>query len=287
MDQKIMEQAEAARIAGNREYFLRLVKHAEQLRQDEIQAEHARRVNEALKAWPVGSVILGSTVTKHENGCGTESGWINVYLSNGKHYTPAEIGTKLRERKDSARVSDAYNKIRFVSSGRVKLPGEYEEAIDDLITYMGLDRLTKISDCDCWDYPEAYTYARDEAVKDGYTDEEAEEKGREASDDARDQDIKEYKGKLLASISHVLHYADLVLTEGKGSRYFIEPGASWTVSADKMAEVITGYGMFEYKSGRDLKDSGPYGTYCEAVIQHLHWLKHGPEIYGDRGYGIN
>ena len=118
----------------------------------------------------------------------------------------------------------------------------------------------------------------------GYTDEEAEEKGHEAEGEAQDDDYKEYKGKVLRCLNYVLHYGDIELIEGKKGKYYLAPLTSWEHSAEKVAEVITGYGTFEYPSGKSLKDTGPYSTYSKAVIQHLHWLKHGPEIYGDGSY---
>ncbi|MFH1247934.1 MAG: hypothetical protein V1490_02130, partial [Candidatus Omnitrophota bacterium] len=131
---------------------------------------------------------------------------------------------------------------------------------------------------------DVFDYAQKQAIEEGYTDQEAEEKGNAARDEAARDDLKEYRGKMVQMINYLLKYADLELEESKNYKFFLVPLTSWQHSADKMAKVISGYGTFEYNSGKELKEVGPYKTYAEAIISHLHWLKHGPEIYGDRGY---
>ncbi len=133
------------------------------------------------------------------------------------------------------------------------------------------------------DYPgETYSYAMKQAIEDGYTDDEAEEKAQEAEQEEQDDEFKKYMEAILRTINYLLHFHDIEL-ETKNKRYYLTV-KSWEEVSGRVAATITGYGMFEFNSGKELKDGLPCRTYCEATIQHLHWLKHYPEVYGDTSY---
>ena len=68
----LLEQAEEARIAGDRDKFLKLKTKAEQEKQKEVLARHNADLERVSKEFPAGSYIpeLNTTVTEIKNGCG-------------------------------------------------------------------------------------------------------------------------------------------------------------------------------------------------------------------------
>jgi hypothetical protein len=285
----LLEQAEEARQAGDRPRFQELTRQAEKERYDALQARHAAEVERVKKEFPIGEIVpvINNRVTDIKDGCGTQRGWINIYFGGEKGYTPQEVRAKIAKSKEEKRVTAKYAALKF--SDRAKKGvciGEYNEALDDLKTAMCLDRVYSLQEADeqFFDYDSgAYSYAYDQAIADGFKDEEAEEKAQEAADEERDEEYRKYKNRFVSCLEYVLRYADLELIEDK-HKWYIRPATSWKHSAAKMAEVITGYGTFEFNSALELKEGLPAKTYAEAVIVHIHWLKHGPEVYGDRSY---
>jgi hypothetical protein len=284
------EEMEAAREAGKRELFLKMQAANEAARYADVRARHAERVKRAKEDYPVASYIEGlGRVEKITEGCGTQRGWVLVHFAGAeKGIEPRDIRAVIAARIAEKRVREAYDAIKYpkTAHGGVTLPGTYDEAIDQLLTRLELKNIWGLQE---WDennidsFSESYNYAYKEAIKDGYTDAEAEEKGQEAEGEARSDEYKKYKDALEEVINRALSYAGIeLLPAEKNGTYRIAPVETWKEAADKMAEVITGYGTFQYNSGKELKDGGPYATYAEAVLAHLHWLKHGPEIYGDR-----
>ena len=285
----LLEQAEEARQAGDRPRFQELTRQAEKERYNALQARHAAELERIKKEFPIGEIVpvINNRVTDIKDGCGTQRGWINIYFGGEKGYTPHEIRAKIAKVKEERRVTTKFAALKF--SDRAKKGvciGEYDEALDDLKTAMCLDRVYGLQeadelyfDCDSG----AYSYAYDEAIADGFTDEEAEEKGREAEDEERGEEYRKHKDRFVSCLNYVLRFADLELEEDK-YKWYIRPQTSWKHSAAKMAEVITGYGTFEFNSALALKEGLPADTYAEAVIVHIHWLKYGPEIYGGRSY---
>jgi hypothetical protein len=282
--QALTAKAEESRLAGNREDCLSLKKQVEQLQYEQVQEQHQHNLTEAKKIYNIGVNIPGlGTVTEIKDGCGIKSGWINVYFGD-KNFTPIEISRKLLKIKAEDQVNNSFRSLKF-SDKKALYIGEYDETLDALLIYMGLDKIWTLeqwdnNNIDC--FSESYSYAKEQAITDGYTDEEAEEKARESEDIERNTEYNKYKQNVLEAINYLLNYAELELIEKK-NKYYIS-AKSWKESAGKMAEIITGYGTFEYKSGKELKDGLPAKTYCEAVIKHLHWLKHAPEVYGAKNY---
>ena len=282
-------KAEEARQRGDRKEFLRLTQLAEDQRYNELQANHKKQVEAAKKEFPVGMYIpeLRTSVEAITDGCGTQSGWIAFKLS-GREKTMDlnDIKREISKAKRSASITEYFLGLKCPKTGQMYI-GQYDEILDSLKTYMEMDKIWTLEECQDNNLDGGYDtfdYVRKQAIEEGYTDQEAEDKGNKARDKAADEDFQEYRGKYIQMINYLLKYADLELEEDKKSKFYLVPLTSWLHSADKMAEVISGYGTFEYASGKELKDVGPYKTYSQAVIDHLHWLKHGPEIYGDRSY---
>lgn len=284
----LSERAEEARLSGNRELCLKLKAQEEAEEQKALQDRHKKEVETVKRDFPIGTYIKSiGTIEAITDGCGTQRGWISIkMMGSDRTYTPQELRQKINKAQKHIRIAEYFGKLKCPASGRVYI-GDYEEAFGKLIAYMEMDRIWTMEE---WDdnnvdsFWEIGDYARKKAIDEGYTDEEAETRGQDAEDEARNEAYTEYKDKVIESINCLLHYADLELEEGKNGKYYIKPLKNWIESANKMAEVITGYGTFEYRSGKELKEVGPYKTYSKAVIEHLHWLKHGPEIYGGRGY---
>lgn len=289
MTKTLLEQAEEARSEGNRARFLELTKQAEKEQYDALQKRHAAEVEKIKKEFPIGEIVpvINNRVTDIKDGCGTQRGWIEIYFGD-KRFKPQELRKRIRERKEAQRVTAKYSALKF--SDRAKKGvciGQYNEALDDLKTSMTLERIYGLQEAEeemTFNDSGAYKYAYDEAIGEGYTDEEAEEKGQATADEERDEEYRKYKGRFVSCLEYVLQYADLLLEEDKKQNWYLRPATSWEHSAAKMAEVISGHGMFEFKSALELKEGLPAKTYAEAVIVHLHWLKHGPEIYGNRSY---
>jgi hypothetical protein len=102
----LRQQMEDARQAGKRELFLKLKAQEADEQQKEVQARHRAQVEAAKKDFPIGSVVMGRTVEKIEDGCGTERGWVSISLAGEtKKYTPAELRQELYKRKEHARVN--------------------------------------------------------------------------------------------------------------------------------------------------------------------------------------
>ena len=286
----LAERMEAARVAGKRDEFLRLKAKMETTRESGVQKQHAEHVERIKKAFPLGSSLGGRTITGYEDICGSMRGWVQIVTSDGGK-TDSNDAYRIRAKAYADSQADAFmSRVRRPRSGRVKI-GEYSEALDALVRAM---RLEHVWTCEQWQHnnigswDEEYSHIQNEAIADGFTDEEAEEKRIEAQHAAQSDAFDEYVKKLKRAVNYVLGFSGLELEEVKGV-YYIAPVdgtsiAAWHAAADKMAEVITGYGAFEYRDGQELKDAGPYKTYSDAILQHLHWLRHGPAVYGGGGY---
>jgi hypothetical protein len=279
-----MDKLEQLRQAGDRAGYLKEKARLEKEQFDQLQARHLKEVEAVKKEFPLGAVVPGiGCVTAIKDGCGTVRGWVQINIGD-RQYTPQDLRRRVFEIKDSKRVRDYFNKLKFKSSGRVYL-GQYDDILEDLITQMDL-KIWGPDECfenNIDSFSDSFSYARDEAIKDGYTDEQADQKGQEAEDQARDEDANEYRGKVMECLNYLFSFCDCELTEKKG-KYYLAPLTTWAAAADKMAELISGYGTFEYRSGKDLKNTLPAKTYSEAVISHIHWLKEGPKVYGGRAY---
>lgn len=153
-----------------------------------------------------------------------------------------------------------------------------------LIRAMCLDlQTTQEAEYSIMDYSgDTYSYVLKEAKEEGYTDEEAEEKAMLAEDQERSEEFEKYKDSLLNTTRYLLNFHDIEL-EVKTKRYYLT-SKSWKETAEKVKETINGMGPFYYESVKEFKEVGPYKNYCEAAIQHLHWVKYYPEVYGCTSY---
>lgn len=286
---ELKELAEKERCAGNRQKFLDIQKQIDIQKEERVLASHLAYLESTKKDFPVGFYIpeLHAKVIEIKDGCGTQRGWIYIYLSGygDKHFTPSELRKKISKAQEGREANDYFDKLKFSDTKQSLYIGkENLDTLDMLIRVMSLDiPTTQEVEESLLDYPsEVYDYTFKQAKEDGYTDEEAEEKAREAESEERDDEFKKYMQDIIRTINYLLNFHGIELEVIK-KRYYIT-SKSWKETANKVASTITGYGMFEYNSGKELKEGLPCRTYCEAAIQHLHWLKYYPEVYGETSY---
>jgi len=283
--QELEVQAESFRQSDQREKFLEVRKQIENKKYEAVLANHQQRLDAASKEFPVGKYIpeIRATVKEIKHGCGTQRGWISIYLSGQESGMDiSDLRRKIRLANEERAARAYFDGLKFSDRKHSLYIGPaYEETLSFLIKRMDLD-LPVWNDLDYFDTGEIYRHAIDKAVEDGYSDEKAEEKAKQAEDDFRDEEYKKWKSAIESTLNYLLGFHHLELLTIK-KKYYIK-AQSWHKAADEVASTISGYGTFEYKNGQELKDTGPYKSFCEAIMQHLHWMKYYPEIYGDTGY---
>lgn len=113
---------------------------------------------------------------------------------------------------------------------------------------------------------------------DGIEDETERE---EAIDNARDDGYSQWKKGLLEISEDLLGFHEMALKPLNGYEFQVV-AKSWRKAAECVIGTINAYGMFWYDDPEDLRDVGPYQTFQEAVLEHLHWIKKYPKVYGTR-----
>ena len=286
---QLEELAEKERCVGNRQKFLEIQKQIEIKEQEEVLARHKLQLEIATKDFPVDFYIpeLHARVKEIKDGCGTQKGWVEIYLSGfEKALSPNDIRRKIQDSKNEKTAREYIDKLNFSDRAKALRIGDaYQDTIDMLIEVMSLDLPSgEEVDEQMMDYTcETYGYVLKQAKEEGYTDKQAEEKAMEGEDKERAEEFSKYQNAIMRTLNYLLNFHDLEL-EKIGKHYYLIAQKSWKEVANKVAATITGYGMFEYNNGKELRDVGPYKNYCEATIQHLHWLKYYPEVYGETGY---
>jgi hypothetical protein len=148
------------------------------------------------------------------------------------------------------------------------------------------DTITMIENPDLWHA------GYQEAIREGKSEEEAEEQGQKWEWAEQEEIFRNYKNAVEGIADKMFGDHDLVLVEKKvrpkGAKkdvtysiYKIAPETTWDNAAMKIIDTINGVGMFEFSNLKEFKSSGPYSSSRDAVLQHLHWMKRRPEVYGD------
>ncbi len=141
--QELQELAEKERCAGHRQKFLEIQKKIEIKEQEEVLAKHKLQLANAMKDFPVGFSIpeLHTSVKEIKDGCGTKTGWVDIYLHNHeKPYKHWELRKKIREAKETKEASDYFDKLKFSDAKKSLYIGkENLDTLDMLIRVMGLD----------------------------------------------------------------------------------------------------------------------------------------------------
>ena len=158
-------------------------------------------------------------------------------------------------------------------------------SIDTLCKLLGVttldDYADRLNDCD-WG---CYVHIRDEALAVGFSDEEADEKARDAEDAERGHAWIKYRDAVVYVANKLFGEHGLTLVEkrrpkGETYEWNVVPLLSWRDAADLIRRTINGVGIFEFTSTREFLASGPY-TPKQAVMQHLHWIKRWSDVYGE------
>jgi hypothetical protein len=156
--------------------------------------------------------------------------------------------------------------------------------IDQLAKLFGLPDWDEVDERNV-DYRfEAGSYAEREAREDGATEEEAEEAGLKAEQEAQDEVYRNWHSGVEAAAEDLFNAHGLALI-GRGKaepwyyEYKIAPERSWKDAAGKIMDTINGVGYFYFNSLREFLDSGPY-TARQAVLEHLGYISDYPEVYG-------
>jgi len=130
---------------------------------------------------------------------------------------------------------------------------------------------------------EVYRAVYEEAIKEGYTDDEAIKIAEEEEGEALDELFNKWCNGIEYAIRTLLEYHFLTLkTIKECEKYKIVPmkGKTWKDAAEEITETINGHGLFYYPSVIDFLRAGPYKSYKEAVLSHIPWIYWYPKVYG-------
>lgn len=140
-------------------------------------------------------------------------------------------------------------------------------------------------------YSDAYNYKHKEAFDEGMSDDDAEAVAIKYAEEVEAAEVNDAYRKYRHAVEHAAeklfdqHALELVPVKPKQKdaepwEFTVEPVKSWEDAAAKLIDTINGVGYFEFASVKDFLESGPY-TARQAVLQHLHWIKDRPAVYGD------
>lgn len=134
---------------------------------------------------------------------------------------------------------------------------------------------------------EARSYAEKEARSGGASEEDAEQAGYKAEETVQNEVYGQWHNAVESTAEKLLDEHGLKLVPKKPSKgakrpyeYTISPETSWNDAASKIRETINGVGYFHFDSTKEFLDSGPW-TAREGVLEHLHWIKRWPDVYGE------
>jgi hypothetical protein len=283
-------QAETARQAGKRDVFLKLKEKIRDIQEQEVQDSHNAYFKRISEEFPVGMYIkaINATVKELKHGCGTQRGWIEIYISNhGKALSPHDLRKKIQVAENCKKANIQFDKLKFSDRSKSIFLGKKNfDTLDMLIRVMSLD-IDTIEDFEenGWDYlSEIRSNAIKQAVENGHSDEVAELKGDEAEQEEMHDNSEKYLSAVIRTLNYLLNFHHVELDVLDKGYYLTFKGLSWKQTAQQVAETISGHGMFYYEDAQALKDVGPYKTFCEAALTHLHWFKHYPSVYGNTNY---
>ena len=173
--------------------------------------------------------------------------------------------------------------FRGLGSFGARKPSEHQEVytLEELAKWLKLPDYFDVVEHNQAFLDDYYRAAYEEALNDGDSEEEAEEAAMEAQQKAEEEEIYwKYRNGVTEAAEAVLEPHHLELEDlGKG-QYKVVPEETWKDAAAALVQTINGVGMFYYEDAKELKDVGPYKSYKQAVLSHLHWATYYPEVYG-------
>lgn len=278
--------AERERNAGHRDKFLDIKKRIKIQEQEELLQRHLKQYEQACQEFKIGLYIpeLHASIKEIKHGCGTQRGWIDIYLSGSDNgISVHELRRRILQIQRERAAREYFDHLKFNDSHKLCIGKTYPKTLDMLIKAMDLDipDSEEIEEYSIGYPSEIYDYILKQAKENGYTDEQSEEHAQAALDKEQEDNFKEYTDSVLRTVNYLLNFHGIELISQRRRYYLI---AGWHEAANAVARTITGYGMFNFNSGKELKEGMPCRTYCEATIQHLHWLHYYPEVYGETHY---
>ena len=155
--------------------------------------------------------------------------------------------------------------------------------IDAFAKFLGVPTVEDIWELNTEWLGDAYAAGMEDARSEDLSEEEAEERALEWEQNAGDELFSRYVGALEAAAEAILGPQNLAAeAKPKKGIYKIVPSGTWREAASALVQTINGVGMFYYTDAKELKDAGPYKSYKQAVLSHLHWATRYPEVYGTR-----
>ncbi len=120
-----------------------------------------------------------------------------------------------------------------------------------------------------------------EAIDEGCSDEEAEEKAMAAEDAELAELVRKYESDLVSIFENEAANLKLEISalKTKPGVYAITPKDSWAKSAQAVRSIVHGIAGWWFPSFREFLDSGPY-TPRQAVDAHLGYLGEQWKLYG-------
>lgn len=155
----------------------------------------------------------------------------------------------------------------------------YEE-IAKFLDVQGIEELNEQN----WEYfSDIRNQVEKEAINDGYSQEEAEQKGYDAEEKVSERMYKGWKSSLEETMEYLLEHHNLSFEIIKKNKY--ETGikiisSDWQASARKILDTINGVGMFYADTLKEFYETTSVRSYKELVLSHLHWILSYPEVYG-------
>lgn len=136
---------------------------------------------------------------------------------------------------------------------------------------------------------DAQMAGREEALKDGATEADAEQAGYKAEEAAEAELYHNWHGAIERAAEELFGAHHLYLMpRRKGERYpfeyYLRPirnatKKTWEDAAEAIRRTISGVGTFEFANLQEFLSSGPW-TARQAVEKHLHWIAYYPDVYG-------
>ena len=191
-------------------------------------------------------------------------------------------------------VGEARTKIKLTAKRSAKAKAAHlrmakdSTTIDEIADMFGLPTWEKLDEMNLDYYADQRSFAEDYARKKGASEEDAEQEGYKAEEEAQTELFNKWHDAVMHAAEKLFGEHGLELqgkrVKGKSvSRPFelkIVPKKSWSDAANKLRETINGVGYFHFNTLKEFLDSGPY-TARDAALRHLGWIKDYPAVYGD------
>lgn len=158
--------------------------------------------------------------------------------------------------------------------------------VDEIAKLFGIDEYSDLSERNTDYIGESGYEAREYALSEGASEEEADEADMKAQEGAEAELFHQWHDGVFGAAEQLFgkHGLTLVPAGKKGESYPYEykvaPEESWDKALVAIIKTINGVGDFRFGSLREFLDSGPY-TPRTGVLTHLGYISSYPAVYGD------